>query len=145
VKTRVGAEGRLEQKSNTERIASWRDGLAVWKQNPFFGSGAGVFARSEATKQSQEKRDRHAPTKASGLAMTEIVEPPHNIFILVLSQLGLVGFAIYLFLWRGFWKSPALRPLLILFFAIGMPDHYLWTLYSGSMLFWLGLSFFDEA
>ncbi len=129
LRTRATSAGRLEQKSNTERVASWREGLAVWYQNPFFGSGPGLG------------------NSTVGVAKP-YSQPPHNIFILVLSQLGLVGFAIYLFLWRGFWKNTArfaesrraTRPILILFFIIGLFDHYLWTLYSGQMLFWLGLS-----
>ncbi|MFH1194034.1 MAG: O-antigen ligase family protein [bacterium] len=123
VKMRIIAEGRLEQKSNTERVASWKEGFAAWRQNPFFGSGPGNYNVGLAKPYSQ---------------------PAHNIFILVLAELGIAGFVIYLFLWRGFWKNPVLRPFLILFFVIGLFDHYLWTLYSGSMLFWFGLSLFSN-
>ena len=138
VRTRATSAGRLENKSNVERVGSWKNGLAVWRQNPIFGLGLSVIARSEATKQS---RDRHA---TPWLATTEYAQPAHNIFILVLSQLGIAGFAVYLFFWRGFWKNPAARPFLILFFVIGFFDHYLWTLYAGQMLFWLGLSLIQE-
>lgn len=138
VKTRIGAEGRLEIKSNTERVASWKDGITAWKQNPFFGSGLGnnvIASDSEAISSKMG-----SPRSLQSLAMTKQSEPAHNIFILILSQLGIAGFLIYLFVWKKIWKNKFVRPLLILFFIIGLFDHYLWTLYSGQILFWLGLS-----
>jgi len=120
IKTRATSAGRLEQKSNAERVESWSNGLAAWYKNPIFGSGLIIGHQV-----------------ANGYLVANSAEPPHNIFILVLSQLGLAGFLIYLFfLWRGFWKNPIVRPLLILFFIIGMLDHYLWTLWPGQALFW---------
>lgn len=125
LRTRATSAGRLEQKSNTERVASWREGLLAWYQNPIFGSGLTIGYQ--------------VSNSAVGFRKP-YSQPPHNIFILILSQLGLVGFTIYFFLWRGFWENPAMRPILILFFIIGLLDHYLWTLYPGSMLFWLSFS-----
>jgi len=123
--TRVRAEGRLEAKSNTERVASWKEGLGAWIENPILGAGAG-----------------NNTTVDYGLRIMNYgqVRPAHNIFILILSELGVVGFAICLFLWKKMWRNSAARPLLILFFVIGLFDHYLWTLYSGQMLFWAGLA-----
>ncbi len=146
IKTRMGSVGRLEQKSNTERAASWREGLSVWRQNPIFGSGISNYIATIIPDPERERGNYSGIQKNNDWIPHQVrddsknSQPPHNIFILVLLQLGLIGFMIYLFFWRGFWKNPALRPLLILFFVIGMFDHYLWTLWSGQMLFWLSLS-----
>ena len=119
LKTRATSSGRLEQKSNTERVASWRDGLLAWRANPFFGTGAGNYTVGRSATYG---------------------EPPHNVFILSLAELGIFGFVAYLFLWRRLWKNKAARALILLFFIIGIFDHYLWSLYSGQILLWLGLS-----
>ncbi|MFA5133888.1 MAG: O-antigen ligase family protein [Patescibacteria group bacterium] len=123
VMTRVGLGGRLEQKSNTERVESWREGFASWRKDPFFGGGIGTMDyKLQVTNKMQE--------------------PPHNIFILVLTQLGAFGFFLYILFWRRLWKNKSLCSILILFLIIGVLDHYLWTLWSGQALFWatLGLS-----
>ena len=128
IKTRATSSGRLEAKSNVERMASWKDGLAVWLKNPIFGTGAGNSTKSlQLTAYSLQPK-----------------QPPHNIFILILSELGIFGFLIYLFIWKKMWQNPAVRPLLILFFIIGFFDHYLWTLYSGQALFWAGIAFLRQ-
>ncbi len=126
--TRATSAGRLEQKSNTERVGGWKIGLSSWLAHPVFGAGLG----------------NSIITNYELRITNKIQEPAHNIFLIALAELGLVGFMIYLFLWRGFWKNPALRPLLILFFVIGMLDHYLWTFWSGQMLFWLGLAIQED-
>jgi len=118
ITTRVKSEGYLENKSNIERVASWKEGLVVWKNNPVLGTGLGNYTIGYQVSNSQ---------------------PAHNIFLLVLAELGIAGFLLYLFIWRKFWKMPSARTILLLFLVIGLFDHYLWTLYSGQMLFWLGL------
>ncbi|MCG2694086.1 O-antigen ligase family protein [Candidatus Parcubacteria bacterium] len=122
VTSRVKSEGYLESKSNIERVASWREGLELWTQNPLFGIGIGNYTIGLPKPYGQ---------------------PSHNIFLMVLAELGAVGFLLYLALWRKLWKS-GLHSVLILFFIIGLFDHYLWTLYSGQMIFWVGLAFFQE-
>lgn len=135
LKTRATSSGRLEGKSNTERLASWREGLTVWWNHPIFGAGK-IHPNPPLQKEG-------APPFEKG-RLGGILQPPHNIFILILAELGLLGFLIYLFLWRNFWKNPAARPLLILFFVIGFFDHYLWTLWSGQILFWTTAAFLDK-
>ena len=104
--------------SKTERVASWKQGFSVWKNNPILGTGIGNYTI--------ESRELNS-------------QPTHNIFLLVLVELGIVGFVLYFLIWQKFWKNKNERSLLLLFLIIGLFDHYLWSLYSGQMLFWLGL------
>ena len=119
VTSRVKSIGYLENKSNTERLASWKEGIKVWSMNPVLGAGIGNYTNYKNS------------------------QPAHNIFLMVLAELGAIGFLLYIFIWRKLWKS-GLRSALILFFIIGLFDHYFWTLYPGQMLFWVGLAFFQE-
>ncbi|MCB9803180.1 O-antigen ligase family protein [Candidatus Nomurabacteria bacterium] len=120
----LGTE-RLEQKSINERISSvsqidWRNYSEL-----FFGQGLGLntyrYLNSE-----------QAPYE---------VQPIHNFFLLVLAEIGVLGF---LLLFNLAWQlldrnylnlfNPWILALLVLAFF----DHYLWTSWSG----WLMLSLF---
>ncbi|MEK7595269.1 MAG: O-antigen ligase family protein [Patescibacteria group bacterium] len=75
------------------------------------------------------------------------VHPVHNIFLLVFSELGLVGFLLFiLFLIKAYIHlENSTTPLLIpaLFFSVltlGVFDHYLLTIQQGLFVFWLTLS-----
>lgn len=116
---RVRAEGRLEEKSLSERQGEF----GLWKEviasDPFVGVGPGryVFALQE--------RDPGRPVWS--------YQPIHNTFLLMLSELGLLGMIAMVFLlWRArtFLLSPFFFALLPAFFL----DHYLWTAWTGLVL-----------
>ncbi|MFA6917496.1 MAG: O-antigen ligase family protein [Candidatus Gracilibacteria bacterium] len=72
-------------------------------------------------------------------------QPVHNIFVLVLNEVGIFGFIVFAFLfvylaYSLLVKSSALfLALLFGIFIIGLFDHYFVSLYQGQALFWLFL------
>ena len=111
--------------------------------HPIFGVGLGNFLVV-------------LPQYLSSHVLFGFLQPVHNIFLLVLSETGLVGFGIFLYvLLQGFMggyrhvqepSSPlALFPIVSLcaICLIGLTDHYFLTLQQGQLLFTLalGLSF----
>ena len=128
VQTRILGVERLEIKSTTERLNYFGEAWQLIKKHPLVGVGLGNY-----TAAIHNEID-------SGRAVWDY-QPVHNIYLLILSELGLVGFILWLALMFLVIKQlpVAHYPLLITFLAIGLFDHYLWTLYFGVMLFWLSL------
>lgn len=67
-------------------------------------------------------------------------QPIHNIFLLILTELGIIGlisFGIFLF---SVFRSAGFNLISGIFaglLIIGLFDHYLWTLLPGRLMFWL--------
>jgi O-antigen ligase len=118
---------RLEQKSIIERFAGASDALKIFREFPIFGVGLGAYTSVLHT----TYRDR---------AVWDI-QPVHSVFLMVVSELGIVGgilaLAMLLFLLRHLVRTRNFFGLIL--FASFLPlllfDHYVWTLYSGLMLF----------
>jgi O-antigen ligase len=78
-----------------------------------------------------------------------LIQPVHNIYLLVLSELGIIGFFFFLILLffslRTILKNKNLVVAVLLFevLFLGLFDHYFLTLQQGQLLFALiiGLSF----
>lgn len=72
-------------------------------------------------------------------------QPVHNVYLLVLNEIGIVGFFSFLsLLGYSFWNSRVKTFLLSCFLMIltlGFFDHYLLTLYQGQVLLFLFFSF----
>jgi O-antigen ligase len=76
------------------------------------------------------------------------VQPAHNLFLLVYSEIGILGLfalvAVLVFVFRACWRAharqPALRAQLVLLLAvfcgIALFDHFFWTLQQGRILWW---------
>ncbi len=69
-------------------------------------------------------------------------QPVHNLFLLVLNEMGIQGFLslilIFVFGFWGLWKrSPLVFSLLLVVFVLGNFDHYFFTLYQGQALLWI--------
>ena len=90
-------------------------------KNPFLGVGLGVFPL----------------TIAKGI----FFQPAHNIYLLLLSETGLIGLSMFLILIFKTLKNSLKIPLIIILF-LGMFDHYSLTLQQTQLLFSiiLGLS-----
>lgn len=69
-------------------------------------------------------------------------QPVHNIFLLIFTELGLVGFIIWLlFLWQRFKVYPRSLVVFIVPLAVTLFfDHYWWTQASMMLIFWLILA-----
>lgn len=64
------------------------------------------------------------------------LQPVHNMYLLALSETGLVGLGVFaLFLFYVLKKPSPARPALILLLFLGLIDHYPLTLQQGQLLF----------
>ncbi len=79
-------------------------------------------------------------------------QPVHNIYFLIASEVGLIGFIAFLYIiisyanifQKGFFGRLH-NPFVLCFFGfliLGLIDHYFWTLPQGMLIFWISLAFF---
>jgi MoaA/NifB/PqqE/SkfB family radical SAM enzyme/O-antigen ligase len=130
VLARVYGSERLEEKSIEQRIDSLREAKSIILDNPFLGVGIGNY------------------TNYLSMVKPDFpgwhYQPAHNIYLMVLAELGVVGFFLFgLILFFAFYLSsgnPFVFSTLIVFLVVGFFDHYLWTSYFGIVLFWFILS-----
>lgn len=126
VSTRLMGTERLEAKSTSERISYFGEAWQLIKNHPLLGVGLGNYtlAVHDEIDPSREAWD---------------YQPVHNIYLLILAELGFVGFILWLALiFLIIKKLPVANyqiPAILL--IVGLFDHYLWTLYFGVMLFWI--------
>lgn len=125
VKTRLGSgEARLETKSNQERVSGYQESWQIIKNSPLIGVGAGNYTAALQKLQPGLKAWNY--------------QPVHNVYLLIWSELGVLGFLGVLgmlgILWweiRKTWGAVFIISLLFLFLF----DHFWWTLPSG-LLVW---------
>lgn len=105
--------------------------------HPYFGTGIGTFVPNLI------RTIRHAPDY--------LYQPVHNVFLLIFSEEGLLGFGLFLsflaFLIKeavgrkiSLYPPHAVIVLLVSFLAIGFFDHFLWTIQQGRIMFWAVLA-----
>lgn len=99
---------------------------------------------------------KHWPTGVGLGNYTKIVktEPVHNIYLLILAELGFLGLICFFLLIGLFFyalienRQRTLERrisgvIVIVLLLLGCFDHYLWTLFPFSLIFWLWLAFFS--
>lgn len=126
VQTRlIGAE-RLEKKSTTERLNYFNESWQLIKNHPALGVGLGNYTLAAHNEINP------------GLAAWDY-QPVHNIYLLVLAELGPIGLfcglLLIIFLIRDLPSAFFLLPIILL--TVGFFDHYFLTLYFGIIFFWL--------
>lgn len=126
--SRIKSEGRLETKSNVERVDSF--GHFYWNdwRDVLFGQGLGM--NTFVSHQNNIDKPIYA------------TQPIHNVFLLALAEIGILGiiflFGILFKFWGVFKKANNLAKCLFFsFIIIAMFDHYFWTSWSG----WLMMAF----
>jgi O-antigen ligase len=130
------AELRATEPAVTERLAYGRIGLEVIKNNPL-GVGVGNQVLYGV---------RSGLYKNLGMTSLWQWEPVHNLYLLIASEagwLGFIGFALFV-LGIG-WRllktktrgSDFVLALLIGVLVVGLFDHYLWTLQPGRLMLWV--------
>ncbi len=103
--------------------ASWR----VLKGNYVFGTGSGSFVKG---------MENFVPTTSGGISL---VQPVHNIFVLLLVELGVFGFPIYLYillrlLVKNVGKVTVFKVMVVTaILGLGFWDHFLVSLPQGSI------------
>lgn len=124
---RLVGEGRLENRAVTERAIGYGEARQLFSRHPWFGVGLGNY-----TLATHDEIDPSRPAWD--------YQPTHNVFLLMLAELGIAG-ALVILLFGHFIKPRFSRnflPIFALFFLLAVFDHYLWSLYSGLMLFSVG-------
>jgi O-antigen ligase len=133
ISTRLTGTERLEIKSTSERLSYFGEAWQIIKAHPFLGVGLGNYTLAVHNEIDQNLQAWD-------------YQPVHNIYLLVLAELGIVGFLLCLTLvFLIIKKIPITNyqlPIFLLF--IGLFDHYLWTLYFGVMLFWIYFVFSEK-
>ncbi|MDD4607366.1 MAG: O-antigen ligase family protein [Patescibacteria group bacterium] len=128
--TRLQNQARLEVKSNQERIASLQQAKEIIQQNWLLGVGVGNYTLELHNLYPQQE--------------VWWYQPAHNVYLLILSELGLVGLILFLsiifYLVFQIFKSGLNSQkiiglaLLLSLLIIGLFDHYLWSMNCGLLL-----------
>lgn len=80
-----------------------------------------------------------------GLTQIWLAQPVHNIYILIASELGILGIIIFLILLFYAFRAVRLKYPKLIFasimftslLAFGLVDHFPWDLHAGRLLFWV--------
>jgi hypothetical protein len=106
-----------------DRVGLMKSSFNILKDNILTGVGLGEFVSNMADS---------VPRNSSGVL---ILQPVHNIFLLLISEVGLIGFSLFSALLYFFFQnrkwSLRLITSLVSIFIIGMFDHYLISLPQG--------------
>jgi len=124
----------------TQRVLYMKTASKMIKEKPLLGSGVGGFTLSmQKTLQDLVGSKDIEPW---------IYQPVHNIYLLAISEIGIFGFLVFLgLIFFVFWNPRAnlkdfYNPYLIIligFLFFGLLDHYLWSLQTGRLMFWVVL------
>lgn len=107
-----------------ERVKLAEVSIHIFKSKPFLGVGLNNFILALST------------TKVDSRVLWKL-QPVHNIFLLVLSELGIIGVAIFSFIIFKTFKNKKFTIILVAILTTGMFDHYWLTLQQNQLL--LGL------
>ena len=121
--SRFDFNNRLEINSLEERVASFKQIDLNNNKQLFLGQGLGMNTYINYSPE-LEVYD---------------VQPIHNVFLLILSEIGIVGVLLFINLLEKRKYNILSLGLLIGFITIGLFDHYFWTSWTGLLL--LGLLF----
>jgi len=145
--TRLSGQDRLEVKSRQERTTYLNQSFQLIKKHWLTGVGVGNYTLAV--------HNQIDPNLKSW-----DYQPVHNVYLLILAELGIIGLGIFLWLIfyiikrlfsfqiRQDWPWTLIYPVAILaILIIAFFDHYFWTLHFGIMLFWLilGLSTYTNS
>lgn len=122
VLARTDATQRIEVKSVKTRMQSLTEGWNLFLAHPIVGTGPNAYLAALAP--------------SCGEKCREPLEPPHNVFLLMLVEVGLVGIflcAWYFRLSRRFWTAAG-APIVAALFILLTFDHYVWSTWSGLCL-----------
>ena len=137
ISTRLSQNARLEIQSSFTRETLQAETLTLIKTSWPMGVGMHNITAKMYERDQQANHHRDASS----------YQPVHNIYLLILTELGIFGLLIF-----GFFITSAstyifsselhdrILPFTAAFSAlliIGFFDHYLWTLHSGILLFWI--------
>lgn len=118
--------------SIAERLTLIQAAFNLALKNPLFGIGSNNFIVELA------KLD------LTSISQIRLLQPVHNVFLLVLVENGLIGlmlFAIVLFTAARKAQTKEKTALFVAILVFASLDHFLWTLQQGLLMLWLSLAF----
>ncbi|MCA9390127.1 O-antigen ligase family protein [candidate division WWE3 bacterium] len=123
----------LHTPSIAERIYLLRQANTLIEAVPITGIGYGNFVASLVS-----ELEKLPPI---------VYQPVHNVWVLSLSEIGLVGVFAYLFIWvtmmfliyrkRYILKEYVVLQIMLVISFIGLFDHYFWSITIGQAVWWL--------
>lgn len=116
----LAPESSFSRRSELAKIS-----LKMWQSHPLTGVGLNNFTVA---------MDQYGYIPAS----TRFLQPVHNIYLLILSETGLIGLFGFLYL---IFSNKKVQPFWIILF-LGLFDHYLLTLQTGMLLFFLTIYYY---
>lgn len=78
------------------------------------------------------------------ISEVRLLQPVHNVFLLILSENGIIGFTLFalvIFSLTKFLTTKTKLTLLLFLLVYASVDHFFWTLNQGQLLFWLSIAF----
>ncbi len=118
--------------SLAERLTLIQAAFNLALKNPLFGIGSNNFIIELA------KLD------LTSISQIRLLQPVHNIFLLILVENGLVGllaFSLVLFAVAQKKLTKERTGLFIAILVFASIDHFLWTLEQGLFIFWISIAF----
>ncbi len=97
--------------------------ISMFRASPIIGNGLGNFL---------VRLPAHLVSRT-----IYFLQPVHNIYLLILSETGMIGLVIFLWL---IWKALKKEKSFIFLLLLGLADHYFLTLQQGQLLFTIFLS-----
>lgn len=127
-----GPISEIQIQSLAERFTLAQASLTIAKENLAFGVGTANFIPAVSS------------LDLFSLAQARLLQPVHNVFLLILAEGGLLGLSFFVALIVVVALKANTLPKLALFVVLLVflsVDHFLWTLQQGRMLFSLTLAF----
>lgn len=118
--------------SIAERLTLAQAAFDITAKNPLFGVGSNNFI------------PQLSKLNLFSLAETRLLQPVHNIFLLILAENGLIGLLLFTALLATVAANITGKTKIALFAALlvfGSLDHFFWTLHQGQLLFWLSTGY----
>ncbi|HAM37294.1 MAG: hypothetical protein US24_C0033G0004 [candidate division WS6 bacterium GW2011_GWC2_36_7] len=112
----------------TDRINLMKSGLGVMKNNLMFGTGLGNFTKG---------MENNIPSTVNGVLL---IQPVHNVLLLMIAELGIVGSLLYVLLLGKVLVSNVSKMnwfkwlVILTLVVIGCFDHYLFSLPQGMII-----------
>lgn len=140
---RLKPHSRLENKSINERIFYMQQAKKIIATKPLLGTGIGNYTFTLLKENPKLKE-------------VWLLQPVHNVYLLIFAELGAIGFSLFLFIvifiifdfMESFKKEDSNRVIfsavIISLLILSLFDHWLWTSHFGILVFWLLLSFSRE-
>ena len=118
--------------SLSERLVLISAAIDIFAKNPLFGVGSLNFIPQLALQ------------NLTSANQIRLLQPVHNVFLLILAENGFFGLIIFAFLLLFVLKKAKTKAKILLFISLvifASFDHFLWTLNQGRLLFWLACAY----